>query len=182
MQFKPAVTALVAAIATASLLSGCKKEEAAPAAPPPQVGVVTPATAIATLTSDLQGAPARSVSLRSVQVNGIILKRMFKEAAMSKPASGYQIDPRSMKRRSKARSQPAFDQIVSDRYRQLVDEQAVSRQEYDTAVVTCNRKPRCKAPRLMYALPSLRAVDRPYRSFVSDRGRAGRQRSSKPWP
>jgi ABC-type uncharacterized transport system auxiliary subunit len=27
MQFKPAVTALVAAIALASLLSGCKKEE-----------------------------------------------------------------------------------------------------------------------------------------------------------
>jgi membrane fusion protein (multidrug efflux system) len=33
MQFKPAVTALVTAVALASLLSGCKKEEAAPPAP-----------------------------------------------------------------------------------------------------------------------------------------------------
>ena len=42
MHFKPAVTALVSAVALATLLSGCKKEEAAaPAAPPPQVGVVT---------------------------------------------------------------------------------------------------------------------------------------------
>ena len=41
MQLKPAVTALVTAVALASLLSGCKKEEAAPPAQTPQVGVVT---------------------------------------------------------------------------------------------------------------------------------------------
>lgn len=42
MQFKPAVTVLVTAVALATLLSGCsKKEQAAPPAQTPQVGVVT---------------------------------------------------------------------------------------------------------------------------------------------
>ena len=65
MQFKPAVTALVAAIALASLLSGCKKEEAAPAPQIPQVGVVTLKTQPFTLTTDL---PGRTASYRSAEV------------------------------------------------------------------------------------------------------------------
>jgi len=56
MQFKPAVTVLVTAVALASLLSGCsKKEEAAAAPPPPQVGVVTLKTQPYTLTTELPG-------------------------------------------------------------------------------------------------------------------------------
>ena len=82
MQFKSAVTALVTAVALASLLSGCKKEEAAPAAPPPQVGVVTLQPQAFTLTSELPGrTSAYRIAEVRPQVNGIILKRLFKEGS-----------------------------------------------------------------------------------------------------
>jgi len=136
MQFKPAVTALVAAIALASLLSGCKKEEAAPAPQIPQVGVVTLKTQPFTLTNDL---PGRTTSYRSAevrpQVNGIILKRLFKEGSDVKVGQQlYQIDPaiyESNVLSAKATLQSA--KSLAERYKQLVAEQAVSRQEYDNA-------------------------------------------------
>ena len=136
MQFKPAVTALVAAITLASLLSGCKKEEAAPAPQTPQVGVVTLKTQPFTLTTDL---PGRTTSYRSAevrpQVNGIILKRYFKEGSDGKEGQQlYQIDPaiyESSVLSAKATLQSA--KSLADRYKQLVAEQAVSRQEYDNA-------------------------------------------------
>ncbi|WPN46008.1 MULTISPECIES: efflux RND transporter periplasmic adaptor subunit [unclassified Pseudomonas] len=137
MQFKPAVTALVAAVALASLLSGCKKEEAAPAAPPPQVGVVTLQPQSFTLTSDLPGRTSafRMAEVRP-QVNGIILKRLFKEGSDVKAGQQlYQIDPSVYEATLKsAEANLRSTKSVSDRYQQLVNEQAVSRQEYDTAV------------------------------------------------
>lgn len=137
MQFKPAVTALVAAVALASLLSGCKKEEAAPAAPPPQVGVVTLQPQTFTLTSELPGRTSafRIAEVRP-QVNGIILKRLFKEGADVKAGQQlYQIDPSVYEATLKsAEANLRSTKSISDRYKQLVDEQAVSRQEYDTAV------------------------------------------------
>ncbi|MFG6205172.1 efflux RND transporter periplasmic adaptor subunit EmhA [Pseudomonas retamae] len=137
MQFKPAVTALVTAVALASLLSGCKKEEAAPAAPPPQVGVVTLQPQAFTLTSELPGRTSafRIAEVRP-QVNGIILKRLFKEGADVKAGQQlYQIDPSVYEATLKsAEANLRSTKSISDRYKQLVDEQAVSRQEYDTAV------------------------------------------------
>jgi membrane fusion protein (multidrug efflux system) len=137
MQFKPAVTALVAAVALASLLSGCKKEEAAPAAPPPQVGVVTLQPQAFTLTSDLPGRTSafRIAEVRP-QVNGIILKRQFKEGSDVKAGQQlYQIDPSIYEATlASAEANLRSTKSISDRYKQLVDEQAVSRQEYDTAV------------------------------------------------
>ncbi|CAI8993163.1 MULTISPECIES: efflux RND transporter periplasmic adaptor subunit EmhA [Pseudomonas] len=137
MQFKPAVTALVAAVALASLLSGCKKEEAPPAAPPPQVGVVTLQPQTFTLTSDLPGRTSafRIAEVRP-QVNGIILKRLFKEGSDVKAGQQlYQIDPSVYEATLKsAEANLRSTKSISDRYKQLVDEQAVSRQEYDTAV------------------------------------------------
>ena len=65
MQFKPAVTALVSAVALASLLSGCKKEEAAPVAQAPLVGVVTIQPQAFTLTSEL---PGRTSAYRVAEV------------------------------------------------------------------------------------------------------------------
>lgn len=136
MQFKPAVTALVAAVALASLLSGCKKEEAAPAPQIPQVGVVTLKAQPFTLTTDL---PGRTTSYRSAevrpQVNGIILKRLFKEGSDVKVGQQlYQIDPaiyESAVLSARATLQSA--KSLAERYKQLVAEQAVSRQEYDNA-------------------------------------------------
>ncbi len=137
MQFKPAVTALVTAVALASLLSGCKKEEAAPAAPPPQVGVVTLQTQPFTLTSDLPGrTSAYRIAEVRPQVNGIILKRMFKEGGDVKLGQQlYQIDSSVYDATLKsAEANLQQTKSISDRYKQLVAEQAVSRQEYDTAV------------------------------------------------
>ncbi|EJM14728.1 MULTISPECIES: efflux RND transporter periplasmic adaptor subunit [Pseudomonas] len=137
MQFKSAVTALVTAVALASLLSGCKKEEAAPAAPPPQVGVVTLKTQAFTLTSDLPGrTSAYRIAEVRPQVNGIILKRMFKEGGDVKIGQQlYQIDSSVYDATLKsAEANLQQTKSISDRYKQLVAEQAVSRQEYDTAV------------------------------------------------
>ena len=138
MQFKPAVTVLVTAVALASLLSGCsKKEEAAAAPPPPQVGVVTLKTQAYTLTTEL---PGRTTAFRVAevrpQVNGIILKRLFTEGADVKAGQQlYQIDPSIYQANldsAKATYQSANS--LAGRYKQLINEQAVSRQEYDTAV------------------------------------------------
>ncbi|MDR9754818.1 efflux RND transporter periplasmic adaptor subunit [Pseudomonas sp. SZMC_28357] len=137
MQFKPAVTALVTAVALASLLSGCKKEEAAPAAPPPQVGVVTLQPQAYTLTSELPGrTSAYRIAEVRPQVNGIILKRLFKEGADVKEGQQlYQIDPSIYEATLKsAQANLQSTKSISDRYQQLVKEQAVSRQEYDTAL------------------------------------------------
>ncbi|MFL1513639.1 efflux RND transporter periplasmic adaptor subunit [Pseudomonas prosekii] len=136
MQFKPAVTALVTAVALASLLSGCKKEEAPPAAPAPQVGVVTLKAQAFTLTSELPGrTSAYRVAEVRPQVNGIILKRLFKEGADVKAGQQlYQIDPSVYEATLKsAQANLQQTKSISDRYQQLVKEQAVSRQEFDTA-------------------------------------------------
>ncbi|EXF91147.1 hemolysin D [Pseudomonas fluorescens HK44] len=137
MQFKPAVTALVTAVALASLLSGCKKEEAAPAAPAPQVGVVTLQPQAFTLTSELPGrTTAYRIAEVRPQVNGIILKRLFKEGGEVKEGQQlYQIDPSVYEATlNSAQANLQSTKSISDRYKQLVSEQAVSRQEYDTAV------------------------------------------------
>ncbi len=140
MQFKPAVTVLVTAIALATLLSGCsKKEQAAPPAQTPQVGVVTIKVQPYTLTTEL---PGRTTAFRVAevrpQVNGIILKRLFTEGGDVKAGQQlYQIDPsvyEANANSAKATLQSA--KSMSDRYKQLVSEQAVSRQEYDTALAS----------------------------------------------
>ncbi|WP_449431370.1 efflux RND transporter periplasmic adaptor subunit [Pseudomonas putida] len=136
MQFKPAVTALVSAVALATLLSGCKKEQAAPVAQAPQVGVVTIQPQAFTLTSEL---PGRTIAFRVAevrpQVNGIILKRLFKEGSDVKEGQQlYQIDP-SVYEANLANAQANLQatRSLAERYKQLIDEQAVSRQEYDDA-------------------------------------------------
>ena len=136
MQFKPAVSALVSAVALATLLSGCKKEEAAPVAQIPQVGVVTLQAQPYTLVSDL---PGRTIAYRVAevrpQVNGIILKRLFKEGSEVKEGQQlYQIDPSVYEATlASAKASLQSTRSLSDRYKQLVSEQAVSRQEYDDA-------------------------------------------------
>lgn len=136
MQFKPAVTALVSAVALATLLSGCKKEEAAPAAQAPQVGVVTIQPQAFTLTSELPGrTSAYRVAEVRPQVNGIILKRLFKEGSEVKEGQQlYQIDPAVYEATlANAQANLQATRSLAERYKQLIDEQAVSKQEYDDA-------------------------------------------------
>ncbi|AIR87944.1 efflux RND transporter periplasmic adaptor subunit [Pseudomonas cremoricolorata] len=137
MHFKPAVTALVSAVALATLLSGCKKEEAPPAAQPaPQVGVITLQPQAFTLTSELPGrTSAFRVAEVRPQVNGIILKRLFKEGSDVKQGQQlYQIDPAVYETTlATAQANLQATRSLAGRYKQLIDEQAVSRQEYDDA-------------------------------------------------
>ncbi|MCO7514615.1 efflux RND transporter periplasmic adaptor subunit [Pseudomonas guariconensis] len=136
MQFKPAVTALVSAVALATLLSGCNKEEAAPAAQAPLVGVVTLQPQAYTLTSELPGrTSAYRVAEVRPQVNGIILKRLFKEGSDVKAGQQlYQIDPAIYEANlANAQANLQATRSLAERYKQLIDEQAVSKQEYDDA-------------------------------------------------
>lgn len=138
MQFKPAHTALVTAIALATLLiSGCEKAAEAPPQQTPQVGVVTLKAQPYALVSQLPGRTnAYRVAEVRPQVNGIILKRLFTEGREVKAGEQlYQIDPSVYEATLKsAQATLQSTKSLADRYKQLVNEQAVSRQEYDDAV------------------------------------------------
>ncbi|MFP6848020.1 MAG: efflux RND transporter periplasmic adaptor subunit [Pseudomonas sp.] len=137
MPFKPAFPALVTAVLLASLLSGCEQEQAPPPAQKPQVGVVTLQPQAFTLTSDLPGrTTAYRIAEVRPQVNGIILKRLFEEGGeVKKGQQLYQIDPSAYEATLKsAQANLQSTKSIADRYKLLVDEQAVSRQEYDTAM------------------------------------------------
>lgn len=137
MQLKPVGAAMASALTLTALLSGCDKEKpAAPAPPPAQVGVVTLKPQSVNLFSDLPGRTNayRMAEVRP-QVDGIILKRLFKEGTDIKAGQQlYQIDPATYKAQL-ASAQASVEQYrsLASRYRQLIDEQAVSKQEYDTA-------------------------------------------------
>lgn len=135
-------------LAAAVGLCGCEKgqHQQAPAAPhqqAPAVSVVTVETQKITLTTELPGrtAPFRIAEIRP-QVSGIIEKRLFEEGTdVTAGQLLYQIDP--------APFQAALDSAVAslgraeanliavksraDRYRDLLADKAVSRQDYDDA-------------------------------------------------
>lgn len=137
MRFNPVFPALVTAAVLTALLSGCQQEEAtAPAAQPPQVGVVTLQPQAFTLTSELPGrTSAYRIAEVRPQVNGIILKRLFTEGREVKAGQQlYQIDPSTYAATLKsAQASLQSSKSLADRYKLLVDEQAVSRQEFDEA-------------------------------------------------
>lgn len=142
--------ALAASVALA--LSSCgKADEAAqggqPAgreAPAPVVGVVTVHPQTVALTVEL---PGRLESLRTAdvraQVGGIIQKRLFQEGSYVRAGQPlYQIDSSTYEaglesaRAQLATAQATLAKADADlaRYKPLVAAEAVSRQEYDTAV------------------------------------------------
>ncbi|WP_432260251.1 efflux RND transporter periplasmic adaptor subunit [Cupriavidus sp. TMH.W2] len=123
------------AIAT-SMLAGCgnKKEAAAP--PPPQVSVVTLKTEPLTLDTEL---PGRTTAFRIAevrpQVDGIILRRLFKEGSdVTQGQQLYQIDPSTYEAAYKsARATLESTRLLAERYGRLVGDEAVSKQQYDEA-------------------------------------------------
>lgn len=137
MTFKTAAPAMACAISLVTLLSGCDKQQpAAAAAPAPQVGVVTLHPSSVNLSSDL---PGRTTAFRVAevrpQVDGIILQRLFQEGTEIKAGQQlYQIDPATYEA-TLANVQASLEQYrsLASRYRQLIDEQAVSKQEFDNA-------------------------------------------------
>lgn len=147
--FKPTLAlALLAAIT----LTGCQRndDDAETAVnhqtPPTAVNVITLAAQPVTLTSSL---PARTVAFRKAevrpQVNGIIEQRLFEEGAEVEAGQQlYQIEPALYEaavadaRAELVRAQAALKTASAreTRYKNLLDDKAISRQEYDDALAT----------------------------------------------
>lgn len=135
MPMKPAFAALVSAIALATLsLTGCQEASAPPPAETPKVGVVTLQPQNFTLTTELPGrTSAYRIAEVRPQVNGIIQKRLFTEGSEVKAGQQlYQIDPAVYTATYKsAQASLASAQSLAERYKDLVSDQAVSKQAYD---------------------------------------------------
>lgn len=137
MQKKPAFTAMVSAVALATLvLTGCQESAPPPAAETPRVGVVTLQAQPYTLTTELPGrTSAYRIAEVRPQVDGIIQKRLFAEGSEVKVGQQlYQIDPSVYQASYKsAQATLASTQSLAERYKDLVSDQAVSKQAYDEA-------------------------------------------------
>tara|TARA_R110001592_G_scaffold90050_2_gene264883 strand:+ start:8250 stop:9398 length:1149 start_codon:yes stop_codon:yes gene_type:complete len=134
-------TALLPLLVVVALLSACNTQEAPSseqqqASQVVEVGIVTLVSEPFELTTDLPGrtAPLRIAEVRP-QVDGIITKRLFTEGSEVKAGEQlYQIDA-SVYRSALNSAQAAHlsSTSLSDRYAQLIDDQAVSHQAYDEA-------------------------------------------------
>ncbi|WP_447589065.1 efflux RND transporter periplasmic adaptor subunit [Aquipseudomonas campi] len=137
MHKKPAYVAMVSAVALATFtLVGCKEEAEHPAPPPQQVGVITLQAEPFTLTAELPGrTSAYRIAEVRPQVDGIIQKRLFKEGSEVKAGEQlYQIDESVYQASYKsAQATLASTQSLATRYKDLVADQAVSKQAYDEA-------------------------------------------------
>ena len=137
MQLKPALSIWISVLSlTAVLLTGCDKGAQQQARGLQKVGVFTVKTQPYTLTREL---PGRTVSFRVAevrpQVDGIILKRLFKEGGDVKEGEQlYEIDPAIYKANvQSALAAVASAQALEKRYKLLVQTKAVSQQQYDDA-------------------------------------------------
>jgi membrane fusion protein (multidrug efflux system) len=138
-----------ASLAALLLLSGCgDKSAAAPGAggprPPPEVGVITAKLEPVALQTELPGRvePVRVAQVRA-RVNGVVLKRLFTEGSEVKQGQVlFQIDPApyaaalNAARASLGKAQASLTQASAqaERYKPLVEANAVSKQEYVNVV------------------------------------------------
>ncbi|QNB00929.1 efflux RND transporter periplasmic adaptor subunit [Massilia sp. Se16.2.3] len=134
-----------------ALLSACGKKDAAQAGPgaggqmpAPEVGVITTKFESVALQTEL---PARAEPVRVAQVrarvNGVVLKRLFTEGSEVKEGQSlFQIDPAPYQAQLAAaqadvgRAQATLTQAAAqaERYKPLVEANAISKQEYTNAV------------------------------------------------
>ncbi len=141
----------VAVVSLAVLLSACGKSEAPAAAaapgggmPAPEVGVVTVAPGDVGLTTELPGRlEASRVAQVRARAAGILQERLFREGSEVKAGQAlFRIDAApytaalQSAQASLARSQANLTQAtaLAERYAPLVKENAVSQQEFSTAV------------------------------------------------
>lgn len=111
---------------------------------PPQVSVVTIKSQKVTLTTKLPGrtAPFRIAQIRP-QVSGLILKRLFVEGSNVRTGQAlYQIDPAPFQvaldnaraALDQAEANLSATRLKAKRFKELLPDKAVSRQNYDDAV------------------------------------------------
>jgi len=145
----------LAAVAAASLIACGAKDgaptpgapQAAPSGPPPAaVGVVTVANQAVALQTELPGrVSAVRVAQVRARVNGVVFKRTFREGSEVKAGQVlYQIDDASYRaalesaQAAVAKAQANLAQATAqvERYKPLVEANAISKQEFTTLVTT----------------------------------------------
>jgi membrane fusion protein (multidrug efflux system) len=136
-------------VAVAVSLAGCGANEGASMsgqgkAPPPSVGVVTVADQVVALQTELPGrvSPVRVAQVRA-RVNGVVLKRLFREGSEVKAGQVlYEIDAAPYRatadsaQASVAKAQANLEQASAlvSRNQPLVQENAISKQDFATLV------------------------------------------------
>lgn len=125
-------------------LTACGKKQAPPAPPIPEVGVVTLEPRTMPVTFDVPGrTSAWQMAEVRARVNGIVLKREFKEGSEVKAGQRlYKIDPAFYQAefdRAKAglaKAQASLNAVAAkaERYKPLIAAHAISQQEYDNAL------------------------------------------------
>ena len=116
---------------------------AAPAMPPPQVGVVTVQPRSVALSTELPGrVEALRVAQVRARVNGVVLKRLFVEGSDVKAGQAlFQIDPAPYQAAldsagatlAKAQANRAMATELATRYKPLAEAKAISQQDYVNA-------------------------------------------------
>ena len=124
------------AVVASVLLSACDAPQEAPPQMAPKVGIVTLEAQPFTLTTELPGRTAtyRIAEVRP-QVTGIVQQRLFKAGSeVKKGQQLYQIDPALYEATLKsAEASHLSASSLAERYKVLVEDQAVSQQQYDDA-------------------------------------------------
>jgi membrane fusion protein (multidrug efflux system) len=150
--FPPSMTRVALFTLTAlTLLSACGSKDGAPAAgggnrPPPEVGVIVTKFEPVALQTELPGRvePVRVAQVRA-RVNGVVLKRLFQEGSEVKAGQPlFQIDPAPYQAAlnsaqaalGKAAANLNQASAQAERYKPLVEANAVSKQEYVNVVAT----------------------------------------------
>ena len=137
--------ALLGVLTLVTLLSACGAKNGAPTSgaggkPPPEVGVVTTELQPVAIQTELPGRvePVRIAQVRA-RVNGLVLKRLFREGSEVKAGQAlFQIDPASYQAAldsaqaalAKAQANLTQASAQAERYKPLVEANAVSKQEY----------------------------------------------------
>ena len=153
----PVLTRLTAAVLASSImLSACGDKPAATqggaaggAPPPPQVGVITARVEPVVLQTELPGRvePVRVAQVRA-RVNGVVLKRLFTEGSEVKAGQSlFQIDPgpyaaalnSARANLGKAQANLTQASAQAERYKPLVEANAVSKQEYVNVVAAARQ-------------------------------------------
>ncbi|MBI5076320.1 MAG: efflux RND transporter periplasmic adaptor subunit [Nitrospirae bacterium] len=140
------IIAVIGILAACLVLTGCGKKNATTGqtpAGPPEVGIVVVKPQRVVLTTELAGRTAAFfIAEIRPQVGGIIQKRLFTEGADVKAGEVlYQIDPASYQAAynsakallAKAEANVIPARLKAGRYKELVQINAVSRQDYDDA-------------------------------------------------
>ena len=182
------------ALAGLLLVGGCQSgqgRQAAPA-PVPEVATVKVSTESVALTTELPGrTSAYLVAEIRPQVNGIIQKRLFTEGSHVRAGQVlYQIDPAPFQanldnaKAAAAKAEANLPAIRSrtERFKELLPDKAVSRQEYDDAAAALKQteadieywKAMVQTARINLGYTRITAPDlRPHRKIQRDGRRPG---------